>query len=170
MKVKRILSAVLAVIFMLGVLSSCVTDAAEISVNLTIKAGDDKIFNKAVSVADPEGDGVSVIDVVNEAIAQYELKITLDSAGNSITGVNKYVETTIDDSPYFWMYTINGVEPTTGKASTNIVVDGDSIEYIFAYSVKISDEKSTTYQYKSEQGLFGKNDDETEVATETDAE
>ena len=63
-------------VFAFGVMSSCSTNATEISVNLTIKAGDDKIFNSKIKI---NTENPTVIDAINEAIATYGLDITLDT-------------------------------------------------------------------------------------------
>lgn len=174
MNLKKILVLSLVIIFTFGVFSSCVTNATEITVNLIIKAGDDRIFSSNVKV---NAENPTVIDAVNEAIATYELNITLDPNGNSIAKVKNYNDTTIDGISYYWMYTINGVEPTTGKASSNAIADGDKIEYIF-YSSDPGDNPPISIvksvPYKSEWELFGENDteDTTEEITveETTAE
>ncbi len=166
MNLKKILVFSLVIIFSLGLFSSCVTDATEITVNLIIKAGDDRIFSSNVKV---NAENPTVIDAVKEAISTYELNITLDPNGNSVTKVKNYNDTEIDGITYYWMYTINSVEPTTGKASSNAIVDGDKIEYIF-YSSDPGDNPPATLKsvpYKSEWELFGENDTEdTTVAAE----
>lgn len=163
MKLKEILLFMLVIVFTLGTLSSCVTSTTEITVNLTIKAGDDKIFNSKVKV---NSESPTVISAVNESIATYGLNITLDANGNSVTKVNNYNDTEIDGITYYWMYTINGVEPTTGKASSNAIADGDAIEYIF-YSSDPGDNPPITavksQPYKSEWDLFGEGDATTTV-------
>ncbi|MDD4773193.1 MAG: DUF4430 domain-containing protein [Eubacteriales bacterium] len=168
MNYKKILLFSLVMIFTLGVFSSCVTDSTQISVNLIIRAGDDRIFSSEVKV---NTENPTVIDAVREAIATYELDITLDSNGNSISKVKNYYDTEIEGITYYWMYTINGVEPTTGKASSNVIADGDKIEYIF-YSSDPGDDPPATMKsvpYKSEWELFGEHDDE-ETTEEVAAE
>jgi hypothetical protein len=170
-KFKRILSITLVMLFIIGTLSSCVTNATEISVTLSIKAGDDKIFNSKIKV---NTESPTVIDAVNEAIATYGLNIDLDANGNSVVKINNYNDTEIDGISYYWMYTINGVEPTTGKASSNAIKDGDVIEYIF-YSSDPGDNPPTTLKsqpYKSEWELFGEGEETTaeEAVEETEAE
>ncbi len=157
MNFKKILLFSLVIIFTLGVFGSCVTTTSEITVDLVIRAGDDRIFSSKVKV---NTENPTVIDAVNEAIATYELNITLDPNGNSVTKVKNYFDTEIEGITYYWMYTINDVEPTTGKASSNAIADGDKIEYIF-YSSDPGDDPPTTLKsvpYKSEWELFGEND------------
>lgn len=173
MKLTKIMSLILVAIFILGTMSSCVTDAAEISVNLIIKAGDDRIFNSTVKFAVTSEDGTAtVINIVNEAIAMYELDIELETSGSSIKRVKNYKETQIDDTLYYWFYTINGVEPTSGKADTNTVKDGDIIEYVFSYSKPDPNvkDKSITGPYDSAWELFGEAGEAvTEEPAETEA-
>ncbi len=165
MSFQRVILFSLVLIFLIGIFSSCVTDSSEITVNLVIKAGDDRIFSSNIKV---NTENPTVINAVNEAIATYELNITLDPGGNSITKVNNYYDTEIDGITYYWMYFINDVEPTTGKASSNTIKDGDKIQYVF-YSSDPGDNPQTTLKsipYKSEWELFGEADVGTTVAEE----
>lgn len=164
--IKKIIALVLVAVFALSVCSSCVTDAAEIKVTLKIVAGDDNIFNKEIGVSDPDGDGATIIEVVKEAVAQYELQVSFDASEKSLTGVKNYKECTIDEIPYFWNYTINGEEPQSGRAGDNYVNDGGVVVFTFCYSEPILDKNgkptnnANTYPYKSEMELFGEGDEE----------
>ncbi len=166
MNIKKIIALVLVAVFALSVCSSCVTDAAEIKVMLKITAGDDNIFNKEIGVSDPEGDGATVIEVLKEAAAQYELQLTFDASEKSLKDVKNYKECSIDEIPYYWNYTIDGVTPEAGRAGDNYVADGGAIVYTFCYSEPILDKngnptsKANEYPYKSEMELFGEGEEE----------
>ncbi len=170
MNVKKAILLLLVVIFVAGMIPSCVTDADEIAVTLSIRAGDEKIFNTKINIVPTNDDGTcSVIDVVNNAIALYEVDIKLDTSGNSITKIKNYDSTSIDGIEYYWMYKINDVEPTTGKANTNYVKDGDTIEYLFYFSEPgaTPQAQAKTGLYKSEWELFGEGEETTTQETES---
>ena len=170
MNFKKILSLVLVAIFALAAFSSCVTEeAAEVNVEITFEAGEDRVYKKTVAVPDEDGDGkVSVLDVVKEAVSITEsLTITYNTAGSSVKDVANYTECTKDDKDFYWVYTINGVEPEKGKAADNMVVEGDVILYTFVYAQVIEGtDKTETLPYKSTMELFGENEDEEAVEEE----
>ncbi len=98
---------------------------------------DDRIClnDVTIEVQYEEGSQVSVLDVFKNAAIEYELDYELDSSGESISSINKYGGFSGTDEEgkvlvFFWSYTINGVEPTSGRAGTNYVNEGDKIEFI----------------------------------------
>lgn len=97
---------------------------------------EDRVFlnDVTVEVAYDEGTQVSVLDVFKNAAVEYALDYGLDSNEASVVSVNDYAGFTGKDAEgktlvFFWTYTINGVEPTEGRAATNYVKDGDKIEF-----------------------------------------
>ena len=173
---KKILALVLVCIMSLCVLSSCATTATEIKVNLVFKTGDDSVYNfKNLGVAPVDGK-VTIIQAVNEAIAQYDLKdLIVDVNGYSIAQAGIYKTGNIDGYQLVWVPSVNGVEPTTGTAATNTVADGDTIEYTLNVSWQIEVEKegkigtdSESAVYVSSMNLF--NEDGSEEETEAEEE
>jgi len=165
-KIAKILSLLLVAALMLGIMASCVTtDAAEMSIKLTVRAGDDRVYNTTVKVVpsatDAEGKGTAtVIEVLREAMAAYEFDIKIKDDGTSVTGFKNYTEKTVGDTNYYWIYTINGVEPSSGRANTNTVVDGDAIEYTLYCSMPdpADNSKIVTIIYTSDMGVYGENE------------
>lgn len=88
----------------------------------------------SVEIAYAEGEQVSVLDAFINACAEYDLDYTLDSTGKSVSIINDYAGGSGTDEEgtiitFFWSYTINGVEPTEGRAADNYVKDGDKIVF-----------------------------------------
>ncbi len=174
---KKILALVLVCIMSLCVLSSCATTATEIKVNLVFKTGDDSVYNfKNLGVAPVDGK-VTIIQAVNEAIAQYDLKdLIVDANGYSIAQAGIYKTGSIDGYQLVWVPSVNGVEPTTGTAATNTVADGDTIEYTLnvSWQIEVTDENgkvgydSKSAVYDSSLNLF--NEDGSEEETEAEEE
>ncbi|MCD8312251.1 MAG: hypothetical protein LUD43_07155 [Firmicutes bacterium] len=81
-----------------------------------------------------DGGAVTVLDAVTKALSEYGVEYTLDLTGMSISTVAGYVGGTLycgeETEIFFWGYTVNGEEPTSGRAGTNYVWDGDVITYV----------------------------------------
>lgn len=135
----------------------CACGKSKMNVTIGVKLGDDYItymYNEnadnpdfmipaedrtflndvGVEIAYDEGGQVSVLDVFKNAAVEYALDYTLDSNEASVASVNDYGGFTGKDAEgktlvFFWTYTINGVEPTEGRAATNYVKDGDKIVF-----------------------------------------
>ncbi len=93
------------------------------------------INDVSIEIAYDEGEQVSALDAFINACAEYDIGYTLDSTGKSVSVVSDYKGFLGKDADgnnltFFWSYTINGVEPTSGRASDNFVKDGDKIVFI----------------------------------------
>ncbi|MCD8056108.1 MAG: hypothetical protein LUE25_05275 [Clostridiales bacterium] len=81
-----------------------------------------------------DGGAVTVLDAVTKALSEYGVEYTLDLTGMSISTVAGYAGGTLycgeETEIFFWGYTVNGEEPTSGRAGTNYVWDGDVITYV----------------------------------------
>jgi len=171
MKATRIIAALLILVFAVSAFASCSNNAKTIKVKLTVEAGDDRVFKQKVEVAEDE-DGVSVIDVVKEAISKYptaQENIGLDDAETSIKQVSVYKSGEVKGHRLYWTYTINGEEPQKGKASDNLVKDGDEIRYFLVYVEAVEGtEETITKEYTSDMNLYGElGEDEDEDVDET---
>ena len=87
-----------------------------------------------VEIVYKDGEQVSALTAFIEATYLQAIEYTLDSAEQSVKSVKTYGEfsgSAADGTNlfFFWTYTINGVEPTTGRAATNYVKDGDVIVF-----------------------------------------
>jgi len=165
---KRFLTLMLVCIFALSAFCSCVSVEPPVNVTVKFVTEDDTVFNQKIECTPVDGK-VTVIQAVNEAVAQFSLNnmIVVGSNGYSITKAGIYKEGNIDGAQYFWMYDINGVEPESGRANTNTVVDGDVITYTFYCSMKNpnateGNDDPITVKYNSEMGVFTE-EEETEA-------
>ncbi len=98
-----------------------------------------------VEIAYEEGESVSALDALITAAAEYGLDYTLDSTEKSVAVINDYKGflDTEKGTTFFWSYTINGVEPTEGRAADNYVKEGDVIVFTLtsADATDFDDEK-----------------------------
>lgn len=154
----KIAAILMAVVLVSMSLASC-AGGNTLSVNVAIVLGDDYInymyaLNEddeeymipeddrtmlnyvTIEVSYDDGEQVSVLDAFIEACANYDISYELDSSGQSVSSIESYGKVSYTDSEnsdnnvtYFWTYTINGVEPTSGRAGTNYVSDGDKIVF-----------------------------------------
>lgn len=133
MKFTRVLALVLVGIMAIMSLASCgdVT-AQEITVTLKIIAEDaeEPILNTEVKVksANP-----TVLEAFVEACFINEIPYTLSENEDSVVDIKDYKDYTEKDTgiAHYWMYYINDVEPTSGKANANAIADGDVITYTY---------------------------------------
>ncbi len=146
---KKFFSVALALIMLSACfcLSGCNNAAEKITVNASVTVIDNNgefIFGP-VDVPVVRDHQPTVVEVVIEALTVNEFKYeteTVTSGGVeyesfiSIGDLKEHkamekVKDTEEEYQYFWTYTINGVEPTSGRSFTNTVNDGDKIVYIF---------------------------------------
>ncbi len=97
---------------------------------------EDRVFLNDVSIEIPyeEGEQVSALDAFIDACKEYDIQYTLESNQKSVSVVSTYKGFLGKDDDgnnvtFFWTYTINGVEPTSGRAADNYVNDGDVIVF-----------------------------------------
>ncbi len=100
-----------------------------------IPAEDRNFLNDVtVEISYKEGEQVSVLDAFKNACVEYDLEYTLDSTGKSVSIIGDYsgfsgTDADGENVTFFWSYTVNGVEPTSGRAADNYVKDGDKIVF-----------------------------------------
>ena len=143
---------VLLVVVMIGTaLSSCAGQIVETKVTLKITAGSDQIFNGEVAVT---GENPTVLQVVKEAAIVHGIKAVYDDKDESVIKFSFYNNTEIDGNMYLWEYKINTLPPKTGKAGTNTVASGDTIEYNFNVGKPLGNDKFSWTAYDSASELF----------------
>jgi len=135
MKIKKVLTALLAAMLLLGTLASCAGESTAITVQLAIYATnaegeEDVIYDGPVEV---DVESPTVLSAVLEAAAQNGFDVTLKSNDMSVASFKEYGDKTDENGiAYYWDYTKNGAIPdaeTGGKAGTDAIVDGDVIVY-----------------------------------------
>ncbi len=132
MKLSRVLAIAMAGIMLVLTLASCGAEPIEVTVKVTpdINDANSTIVDMSVSLnmANP-----TVLDALIEACTAAEYEYTLDNAAQSVVDIDVYKDYTDSETntTYYWYYTINGEEPTSGKAAENAVADGDVVEYIY---------------------------------------
>ncbi len=133
MKFTRVLALALAAVCVMLTFASCGSvTAPEITVTLKIIADDPEnpILNTEVKVQD---ENPTVLLAFREACIVNEIDYELTNDESSVRDIKEYKDYTESDTGivHYWMYYINDVEPTSGKANANTIADGDVITYSY---------------------------------------
>lgn len=132
MKLTRIISVVLAGIILAFALVSCGGEPVqEVTVTLKIVGSDegDPVLDTQVTVkaANP-----TVLDAFIAACDENEIPYVLSDDSASVKDIQDFTNHTDENGiAHYWMYYINDVEPTSGKANANTISDGDVILYSY---------------------------------------
>ncbi len=131
MKFTRILALALVAIMAALCLASC--GAETINVNLRINCNDPD-FPIILDVKVPlKSNDPTVLQAFVEGCILNEMDYTLTEDEESVKDIDIYKDyvDTETNTTYYWYYTINGAEPTSGRAADNLVADGDTVEFIY---------------------------------------
>lgn len=133
MKFTRVLALALAAICVVFACASCGDVNAPI-INVTVKIiaddAEDPILDTTFEL---QSSNPTVLEAVVEACITNEIEYNLSETEDSILDIKDYKDYTEKDTgiAHYWMYYINDVDPTSGKANVNAVADGDVITYTY---------------------------------------
>ena len=134
MKMRRILGAVLAAVMLVLTFASCGATAPSINVTLKITPNVDPDFPTILEVNVPiKSDNPTVLEAFIEGCMVNGIDYTLTEDEKSVVDIDQYPDYIDEETGtnYYWVYTVNGVEPEAGRASDAAIADGDVIEYIY---------------------------------------
>ena len=135
MKLTRILTLALAFVMLALCAVSC--GEPKVKVNVTVKIiadnPDEPILDTPITI---ESTNPTVLEAVREALIVNEIPYNLTEDESSILDIQDYKDLAATQSGdglvYYWMYYLNDVEPTTGKAVDNPIAEGDVITYVYS--------------------------------------
>ena len=135
MKLTRILTLALAFVMLALCAVSC--GEPKIKVNVTVKIiadnPDEPILDTPITI---ESTKPTVLEAVREALIVNEIPYNLTDDQSSILDIQDYKDLAANQSGdglvYYWMYYLNDVEPTSGKAVDNAIAEGDVITYVYS--------------------------------------
>lgn len=123
---------VLAGIVLAFALVSCGSEPMkEVTVTLKIAGpeGEDTVLDTQVTVKAAEP---TVLDAFIKACDENEIPYVLSDDNASVKDIQDFTNHTDENGiAHYWMYYINDVEPTSGKANANTINDGDVILYSY---------------------------------------
>lgn len=124
----------LAGIMLVLTLASCTATAPSINVTLKITPNVDPEFPTILEVDVPiKSTNPTVLEAFIEGCMVNGIDYTLTDDEKSVVDIDEYPDRVDDETGvnYYWIYTVNGVEPESGMASDAVIADGDVIEYIY---------------------------------------
>ena len=135
MKLTRILTLALAFVMLALCAVSC--GEPKVKVNVTVKIiadnPDEPILDTPITI---ESTKPTVLEAVREALIVNEIPYNLTDDQSSILDIQDYKDLAANQSGdglvYYWMYYLNDVEPTSGKAVDNEIAEGDVITYVYS--------------------------------------
>ena len=135
MKLTRILALAIAFVMLALCAASC--GEPKVTVNVTVKIiadnPDEPILDTPITI---ESTNPTVLEAVREALIVNEIAYNLTEDGSSILDIQDYKDLSATQSGdglvYYWMYYLNDVEPTSGKAVSNTIAEGDVITYVYS--------------------------------------
>ncbi len=137
MKLTRVFALAIAAVMLALSLASCGTVAPEITVTVEIYSNspeaateDDLVLNVQQSI---QSEAPTVFEAVTEALIVNEIAYVASDDMMSLVDIKDFKDYTEADTgiAHYWMYYLNDVEPTSGKAGTNAIADGDKITYYY---------------------------------------
>ncbi|MBQ2709119.1 MAG: hypothetical protein IJF67_12710 [Clostridia bacterium] len=135
MKLTRILTLALAFVMLALCAVSCGEPKIKVNVTVKIIADDpnEPILDTPITI---ESTNPTVLEAVREALFVNEIPYNLTDDQSSILDIQDYKDLAANQSGdglvYYWMYYLNDVEPTTGKAVDNAIAEGDVITYVYS--------------------------------------
>ncbi|MCI8388474.1 MAG: DUF4430 domain-containing protein [Clostridiales bacterium] len=131
MKLTRIISLMIVGVLLALSFVSCQGSVEKQEVTVTVRIiaddPDEPVLDTQITF---KAETPTVLGAVIEACNKNEISYVLTDGEDSIKDIQEYVNyTDADGIMHYWMYYINDVEPTSGKANTNAVADGDVILY-----------------------------------------
>jgi hypothetical protein len=127
-----LLLAVTVLLFSMTLLSSCGEPIPEINVTLIIEADGEELLDKVYTL---KLETPTVLSLVQQAVIDDEIQITLNPNEDSIQDMQGYKERTEGTVSYFWEFIVNDVlldNQTGGKAKDYVIKDGDVIKYVYS--------------------------------------
>lgn len=135
---KKILSAMMVLVMLLAVLSSCATvgsgntvttSGTNTAVTLKFTVGTETLYTLNVTV---NGDAPVVMDAVKTAMVE-NTGIQVSQLGDKVAAVDTYKDCTLEiegkDVSFYWNYKLN--DKAANKANETAIKEGDVIEFVF---------------------------------------
>ena len=139
MKKIRVAALAVALVMLCLAMASC-GGSPKVSVNctITVAAGEEPIITGyQYTVQGTEENPPTVLQATREALQLLEVAYEVDDDGQSFTSISsdgvdyKIGLDEAGENIWAWVYTVDGVEPESGRAGTNPVLEGQNI--VFSY-------------------------------------
>ena len=127
MKLKRLIALAFAVL-MAVCLISCGTQKIKVEAKVGVYVGEEFLLNP-FSVTVQGVEAPTILQAVREALELNGIEYEADEMGIKSIAGNAYKND--GKTTCFWTYTINGEEPSSGRAGNTAINEGDTIMYVY---------------------------------------
>ena len=128
MKKFKIFALVLAVAMLSACLISCGTQKIKVEAKVGVYVGEEFLLNP-FSVTVQSVEVPTILQAVREALELNGIEYEADEMGIKSIAGNAYKND--GKTTCFWTYTINGEEPSSGRAGNTPINEGDTIIYVY---------------------------------------
>ena len=128
MKKFKIFALVLAVAMLSACLISCGTQKVKVEAKVGVYVGEEFLLNP-FSVTVQSVEAPTILQAVREALELNGIEYEADEMGIKSIAGNAYKND--GKTTCFWTYTINGEEPSSGRAGNTAINEGDTIIYVY---------------------------------------
>ena len=128
MKKFKIIALVLAVAMLSACLVGCGSQKIKVEAKIGVYVNDEFILNP-FSVTVQNTEAPTILQAVREALELNGIEYEADEMGIKSIAGNAYKND--GKNTWFCTYTINGTEPTSGRAGNTPINEGDVIVYVY---------------------------------------
>ena len=128
MKKIKIFALVLAIAMLSVCLISCGTQKIKVEAKVGVYVGEEFLLNP-FSVTVQGVEAPTSLQAVREALELNGIEYEADEMGIKSIAGNAYKND--GKTTCFWTYTINGEEPSSGRAGNTAINEGDTIIYVY---------------------------------------
>ncbi|MBQ5886873.1 MAG: DUF4430 domain-containing protein [Clostridia bacterium] len=128
MKKIKIFALVLAIAMLSACLISCGTQKIKVEAKVGVYVGEEFLLNP-FSVTVQGVEAPTILQAVREALELNGIEYESDEMGIKSIAGNAYKND--GKTTCFWTYTINGEEPSSGRAGNTAINEGDTIIYVY---------------------------------------
>lgn len=136
----RFVALVMAVMMLGMCMASCGGSTAEkvsVNCNVSVVIDGEEVFGPYnLTVQGTTETPPTVLQAAEESFIMCEIPYEVDENGLSLTSVTidgtAYKKGSDETNIYTWYYMADGVEPESGRAGTNAVLEGQNISFIYS--------------------------------------
>ena len=124
----KIVALVLAIAMLSACLIGCGSKKIKVEAKIGVYVGEEFILNP-FSVTVQNTEAPTILQAVREALELNGIEYEADEMGIKSIAGNAYKND--GKTTCFWPYTINGEEPSSGRAGNTAINEGDTIIYVY---------------------------------------
>lgn len=132
----RIIALAMAITMLALCMASCGGEKVSVNCSISVVVDGEEVFGPySLTVQGPVENPPTVLQAAQEAFTVCEVPYEVDEDGLSLISVTidgtVYAKTNDEENIYNWIYSADGVEPDSGRAGTNPVLEGQAITFVY---------------------------------------